>query len=755
MIQEIIERRNHLLRKTHPKKCTGIRRTFGDLTNILNQDGMEDKKPVVKLSEQDHDNQATYIVRDTPCSEDEPNQAKGTIPKNLCLKPSTVNENALGVFSKDSIPEGTRFGPFKGQVRKDLPSNCERQFIWRVFRGKTLEHYIDGCDVNKSNWMRFVNPARHSSHQNLVACQNNQEIYFYTIKAIGPDTELLVWYCEEFAQRLGYPASVEMMMQKFCHNERDVSRPQTRVPSPGSHKYHSEDEDVFQRHEDERFMISRRDRAPSTDSDAASPLRDLSPRRDILPPNFRSGFSLPVKRTLENAEEFRIAKRPLLDMQPPVVIPPYEPRKFSLDLENREKLLSLHSMSNHYMHPLLNYQTKLNLFDQTRLPYPLHHQLLQTSKSMVAPIPMLYPPGDGRLLPMHPMPHPFSPYSGLPMWPMYPGKLHHQQHERASPESADAVRFQAKEPGSQMSARQQADSTTAPPTPLGTHDHEEALNLTKPKDWDSNGARGHRSLPYPLQKKNGKMHYECNVCYKTFGQLSNLKVHLRTHTGERPFKCEVCSKGFTQLAHLQKHRLVHTGEKPHQCNVCNKRFSSTSNLKTHMRLHSGEKPFTCKVCPAKFTQFVHLKLHRRIHTNERPYECPKCQRKYISGSGLKTHWKSSNCMPADTNVETACLGAMGLLDDPESPHSSQPVFPMPAMMEDGDGSLYDGHDTSSNLSDSRGSDGESDTSLAADEDKSFSPFSADFSSPEHPSARSPSHSGPHASPIHDTTIDDV
>lgn len=87
--------------------------------------------------------------------------------------------------------------------------------LLQIYKDNELYYYIDGFDTSKANWMRYVNPAYSSDSQNLIACQYKMNIYFYTIKPILPNQELLVWYCREFAERLNYPLTGEQMLQRI------------------------------------------------------------------------------------------------------------------------------------------------------------------------------------------------------------------------------------------------------------------------------------------------------------------------------------------------------------------------------------------------------------------------------------------------------------------------------------------------------------------------------------------------------------
>ncbi|XP_034249897.1 uncharacterized protein LOC117650522 [Thrips palmi] len=140
------------------------------------------------------------MVLDTEVPLGQPDRALRTLPPQLAVLPSKIPGAGLGVCSTEDLPAMLRFGPYEGEVTaKDQQSG----YAWNIVVPGGPDHFLDGEDVTKSNWMRYVNCARNIGEQNLHAFQHAGCVYYRTVRPVPAHTELLVWYGDSYAQDLG------------------------------------------------------------------------------------------------------------------------------------------------------------------------------------------------------------------------------------------------------------------------------------------------------------------------------------------------------------------------------------------------------------------------------------------------------------------------------------------------------------------------------------------------------------------------
>ncbi|XP_054759984.2 zinc finger protein 91-like [Lytechinus pictus] len=107
-----------------------------------------------------------------------------------------------GVISRRVIDKGQCFGPYNGslideKMAQDIGSTwelCLRGVVW---------YYLDGRNISHNNWLSHISPARTTAEQNLEAFQHYGDIYYRAIDNIQPDTELKVFYSDEYREKIG------------------------------------------------------------------------------------------------------------------------------------------------------------------------------------------------------------------------------------------------------------------------------------------------------------------------------------------------------------------------------------------------------------------------------------------------------------------------------------------------------------------------------------------------------------------------
>ena len=147
--------------------------------------------------------------------------------------------------------------------------------------------------------------------------------------------------------------------------------------------------------------------------------------------------------------------------------------------------------------------------------------------------------------------------------------------------------------------------------------------------------------------------HKCTVCGQKFLTRAELQVHRKA---EHPVCCQECGAKFINNYKLKMHmNSIHLGLKPFPCDLCSKSFGEASTMRVHRLTHTRKREFPCEKCGKVYSSQGTIKAHKCITTS-----CSTCNQTVICMRDLERHEKRKalgNCVKRHKSKSQSRIGS--------------------------------------------------------------------------------------------------
>ncbi|XP_068449488.1 zinc finger and BTB domain-containing protein 40 isoform X2 [Clinocottus analis] len=220
-------------------------------------------------------------------------------------------------------------------------------------------------------------------------------------------------------------------------------------------------------------------------------------------------------------------------------------------------------------------------------------------------------------------------------------------------------------------------------------------NLSEPHDCQKcclsfSSLEDHRQH---IQEFHPKEFHKCSTCSKVFTSAALLDKHIGTHTGAKPFSCDLCNKSYQQLSGLWYHNRTnhpevfanHTRQLKTlvQCDVCFKFFPSAATVAKHQAAeHQGcaAAAVQCPYCPDVLGGEEEMQEHvssQHVGQSAEGFSCPLCSLVCSSQLELQEHLLSCHIETQEeqeVREEQASTSHTDVVADPTGNEGVEPIL---------------------------------------------------------------------------------